>query len=813
MKIAARAVSSLLLLLLLPFNSSAEFADLQWQEGFEETGIGFPRSFRTITYKDEVYVYGDFSRAGDVAVRSIARFDGTNWADLAGGVSFEDGSTGFITAAATDGVDLYVAGVFSRAGDVPAAGIARWDGEQWHSLGTVVVGLVEAMAAENGEVYVGGPFNAVGALGAVGLARWDGSTWTAVGGGVAETRFPFFRVASIEVDDGVVWVGGLFNTAGGQPVSSVAKFDGTWDTLNGGVGPFFGVVNDIQLTDNGAYVVGSFPTAGGVPGTAGVAFWNGTTWLPVGFGVFAEVASIEILDGNVVIGGYFDAVGGGTVPAERVAAFDGTSWSQLGQGLDAGFVSGLAILEGDLYAAGDIVKALNGTPTGPIARWTGTTWTDVDRGLFGGTNGDVSAIAVRDDSLVLGGLFNSAGNERVKSLVSFNNGVIADIGGGVDNRINQVIQRPDGLYVAGAFFTAGDLTVGGIARWDGLTWSDFGGGVDGVVEAMAFVGGELVIGGEFSTAGGQAAQNLAAWDGASWREIGGGVTSQQVSAITALATDGTDLYVGGNLDSVGGTAASGVARWDGSAWDTLAGGVAASFAADFLVDDLAFSDGVLYVAGSFDSAGGGVSAPGFASYADGWATVAEGPPIYSLQINPFVSQVAVNGSEIVASGTFEFDGVYSGMARYTGETWLPMGTGIDRDVQAIEYGNGTFFAGGLFATAGGFAADKVAAWRSFNPLERAWLFSRYVAQLPRDVFAGRYSRIVLSAQLRVLAWLVHRNRLDAAERLAAWILKRADGCSANGAPDRWGWGRDWIADCEVQLEFQRQVPQMVPAAR
>ena len=43
------------------------------------------------------------------------------------------------------GPQLYVGGAFTRAGDVAARNIARWDGTAWHSLGSGTNGPVSAI--------------------------------------------------------------------------------------------------------------------------------------------------------------------------------------------------------------------------------------------------------------------------------------------------------------------------------------------------------------------------------------------------------------------------------------------------------------------------------------------------------------------------------------------------------------------------------------------------------------------------------------------------------------------------------------------
>src|SRR5262245_29744756 len=131
---------------------------------------------------------------------------------------FDDGS----------GPALYVGGSFSSAHGLDGTrGIARWDGTQWSSVGGGLDGGARCfLVYDDGlgggpALYVGGGFTMAGGVAAEGIARWDGSDWSALGGGIG--TIPNHAVNALaEFDDGTgpaLYACGTFDLAGGQPVN------------------------------------------------------------------------------------------------------------------------------------------------------------------------------------------------------------------------------------------------------------------------------------------------------------------------------------------------------------------------------------------------------------------------------------------------------------------------------------------------------------------------------------------------------------------------------------------------------------------
>src|SRR5690606_5717585 len=79
----------------------------------------------------EVYVGGHFEYAGDVRANSIARFTREGGYEPLG-----DGLLGTVqTIQVTPSGSVYVGGSFADASGTVIRNLARWDGSEWHSVG------------------------------------------------------------------------------------------------------------------------------------------------------------------------------------------------------------------------------------------------------------------------------------------------------------------------------------------------------------------------------------------------------------------------------------------------------------------------------------------------------------------------------------------------------------------------------------------------------------------------------------------------------------------------------------------------------
>ena len=351
--------------------------DDHWDSTFGVPGVN-DSGVSCFAYRgNDFFVGGTFTSIGGVSATNIARFDGTNWNDVGGGISGMDSG---LSSMVLFGGDLVVAGFFSLAGAAPANHLARWNGTNWFSLGSGVDNVVFALASDGQSIYAGGHFTNAGGIAASKIARWNGSNWFSLGSGIIPVTFGGAQVGAVDsltVQGNNVIVGGRFRNAGGLGATNIAGWDGTnWYTLGYGLRAFDGpgagngVVRTMAAIGTNLFAGGNFRIAGNVQ-AANVARWNGSAWTPVGSGVNDSLSVLSLAaNGNeLYAGGSFQAIGG--MEASRIAKWNGVSWTNLGTGVGAGLGDGVRSLlssGSELYVGGYFPTA-GGKPANNIALW------------------------------------------------------------------------------------------------------------------------------------------------------------------------------------------------------------------------------------------------------------------------------------------------------------------------------------------------------------------------------------------------------------------------------------------------------------
>jgi hypothetical protein len=299
-----------------------------------------------------LYAGGNFTSIGGVAANRIARLDKGGWSALQSGLQggdpsiidamqpFDDGS----------GPALYVSGQFTSAGGVAVNGLARWNGRQWSSIGGAgtpggrrVYALETFDDGSGPALYVGGDFEIFGGVSAHNLARWNGQTWSNVAGSMNAEGEVYCLAAVNGGSSNALYVGGPFVSAGGVAVRRAAKWDGaTWTPLGTGLAAYARTAfAELQGDDAVVWMGGPFMIAGSIT-SPGLAKWSGEEWEAVGDGLMAPAAPNEFSLGAIgsltlqaqtalYLCGQFAFING--KPCNSIARFDGNRWQPLGTGV------------------------------------------------------------------------------------------------------------------------------------------------------------------------------------------------------------------------------------------------------------------------------------------------------------------------------------------------------------------------------------------------------------------------------------------------------------------------------------------------
>lgn len=597
---------------------------------------------------NDLYICGVFTNAGGVAVSNIVRWDGTNWFPLGSGLYGSTngflGSVGYSMALDSNG-DLIVGGNFRNAGEVQANNVARWDGTNWHALGSGVFNGsfslgVNAVAVLETNVYVAGVFRSASGINATNIARWNGIQWSAMNGGPVGTN------TSLAIAGTNIYVAGHFHSIGGVAAKHIARWNGSgWQALAPGTaGEILTRVACLGTDGSNVYAGGDFVQAG-TNGTLCVAKWNGDRWTaltgPKSQGAWLQPIAVEAQGSNVYVGGSALLIAGGLKP-NRIAHWNGTAWDDMGGGISGGLNRVHAILknEGDVYVGGNFTNA-GGVAARNIARWDGTNW----HAMASGLNSNVNALVFYGGELYAGGIFTTRGNNTGSffSIAKWDGSDWVTVPGLTTGFPNNEIEAlaTDGTYLyLGGNFLIGWSGGGGaenIARFDGANWASFGLELAASVSALAFVNGELYAGGSFTNSSIFTVKRIARWDGANWVQVGDGFDS---GAVADLGVIGTTLYAAGTFTNSGSTALSRIAKWNGSQWLPLGSGVSRISPTSSSVSDMAISGDDIYMVGGFTYAGGKPSA----ALAHWNETMSFVPPVIYL-VNPRRN----------SAGQFQFD--------------------------------------------------------------------------------------------------------------------------------------------------------------
>jgi len=103
----------------------------------------------------DIVAGGSFTKAGGVSVSHIARWDGVTWSAMGSGMYIPSGPSVNALAVLASG-DLIAGGKFVSAGGVSVNHIARWDGSTWNGIGGGMQDQVRSLLVRSGGSIVAG---------------------------------------------------------------------------------------------------------------------------------------------------------------------------------------------------------------------------------------------------------------------------------------------------------------------------------------------------------------------------------------------------------------------------------------------------------------------------------------------------------------------------------------------------------------------------------------------------------------------------------------------------------------------------------
>ena len=184
-----------------------------------------------IDAEDNLYVAGNFTSVSGVTARDIARWDGTSWSDVGGGTPPTSAATIYTVEVGPSGDVFAGGGAFNEVGGVAVNDLARWDGTAWHDVAGGVSGATGGGTAVRditfdgaGLLYICGSFTEAGGVTVNSVARLSGGGWESLAGGIGNGVVLTLAVAN---NLPYLYAGGGYSSIGGvSGLNYFAKYEG-----------------------------------------------------------------------------------------------------------------------------------------------------------------------------------------------------------------------------------------------------------------------------------------------------------------------------------------------------------------------------------------------------------------------------------------------------------------------------------------------------------------------------------------------------------------------------------------------------------
>jgi hypothetical protein len=622
--------------------------------------------------------------AGDVEANGIAVWDRTTglWSKLPGTFDGEEGWS--ITSVALLDGDLFVGGHFSSIDGVPNPGLARFDGETWHPLGTGIEGWGFRLEVLEGNLYVFGVTKADG-LTFQSAGRWKNGQWSTL----PYDTVPEMRTLAVSGNEAWFGYGNGFTPmrhyTGSQVVELAWSVESSTreapDFLERFQGELYAGGDFVHLEPDDVHFI---------------ARWDGTKWNQVGEGLPGRVLQMQSNDDALFVvtrTGYDSPV---------VRRWDGEQWTELGDVTGevwaVGDVYGMSVDDEWLCLAGHFGRVGGElAPNAACREVSDGSWTGVRDPRSTALNRAASVLAASQSGVYAGGDFNSAGGEPMRGIAKWANGSWANVGD--SNAISTYALAPMGkrLFALGIWDRHAREDYG-LSQWSGDEWSELRTPFQAVFDGIAASNGRLYAAGSFTgKAPNYFQSSLAIWDGSRWT-FAPGRAEGDIYAIAV--TDNSDVFIAGWISKVGLTPVSRIARWNGASWSApgvvSGGGIYAMVA----------SGNTVYVGGDFESVDDLPGTRGLAKWENGeWSSVGD-----------FIGQarkLAIEGEHLYAEWYFvDFALQQSAqlVLRWDGESWEEVGSLPSYNRALAVRGGQVFIGTSYYTTADGLPSPGFSHW-------------------------------------------------------------------------------------------------------
>jgi hypothetical protein len=591
---------------------------------------------------------------------------------------------------------------------------------------------VSSLLLSGGTLYVGGSFKTIGGQARNNIAALNAITGAALSWNpnVSASAGFFSAVSTLAKSGSTLYIGGFFNSVGGQTRNNIAAIDtvaGTATTWNPNADD---PVSAMVVNGGTLFVGGSFNNIGGqarvaiaaLSTTTGAASaWNAN----VGNTNFS-VYSLVLSSATLYVGGWFTSIGGQT--RRHIAALNATTAAVTSWNPDAGdanyYVHTLAISGSTIYAGGSFynIGGQNRTYLAAIDATTGsaTNWNPIIPLYEKQTPwAYVDTIAVSGTALYVGGNFTYIGAQKEKYLAALDTstGSLTDWNPNLDGEAKALILEDNTLYVGGSFSNIGGQARNSIAAIDTSTGlaTNWNPNSDGGIYSLLLSGSTLYVGGYFSNIGGEARSNIAALQTSS--NMATAWDPQSDSDVQSLALIDSTLYVGGTFNNIGGQSRNYLAAVN----TTTGSALAWNPDPNNVVNSLTTNGTTLFAGGAFSTISG-QDRNSIAAFNITTGSINKWNPNIS---GGNINSLALSNSTIYAGGEFKLiDGIsrkgITALDKTTGDV-TDWDTHADGTVSALALNGSTLYIGGGYTTIGGQARTNLAAVNTSTGSATNWI--------------------------------------------------------------------------------------------